>query len=145
MAGDDGKPDSRGGDSEQKPHKTLSEVAQAHKWEDFKNTIQSEPCAREGLLYGVGTGFGVGVLRFIRTGNALNAGNWAVLAFAGVAVAAKKLCHFQQSHQRAKTRTLLEMQSKVAARVKDFEPSSSDAGSSAQAEQQQANGSSHSK
>ncbi|KAJ1808868.1 hypothetical protein LPJ56_004559, partial [Coemansia sp. RSA 2599] len=94
----------------------------AHRWGDLTNVLHEEPCAREGLLYGIGTGLGVGLLRFIRTGRGINAGNWAVGSFAVVAIVAKKLCHYQQKHQRAKTRTLLEMQSKVSARVKGFEP-----------------------
>ncbi|KAJ1647727.1 hypothetical protein J3B02_003786 [Coemansia erecta] len=130
MAGDD-KSDLRG--DEQKPHRTISDVAKvafmAHRWDDLANVLHEEPCAREGLLYGIGTGVGVGVLRFIRTGRGINAGNWAVGTFAVVAIVAKKLCHYQQMHQRAKTRTLLEMQSKVSARVKGFEPGSTDGGS----------------
>ncbi|KAJ2226261.1 hypothetical protein IWW45_007537 [Coemansia sp. RSA 485] len=133
MAGDD-KGDLRG--DEQKPHKTISDVAKAHRWDDLTNVLHEEPCAREGLLYGIGTGLGVGLLRFIRTGRGINAGNWAVGTFAAVAVAAKHLCHYQQMHQRAKTRTLLEMQSKVSARVKGFKPESDNVGSTAQTQAQ---------
>ncbi|KAJ1859628.1 hypothetical protein H4R99_006358 [Coemansia sp. RSA 1722] len=108
----------------------------AHRWDDLTNVLHEEPCAREGLLYGIGTGLGVGLLRFIRTGRGINAGNWAVGTFAAVAVAAKHLCHYQQMHQRAKTRTLLEMQSKVSARVKGFKPESDNVGSTAQTQAQ---------
>ncbi|KAI8325654.1 hypothetical protein GQ54DRAFT_301670 [Martensiomyces pterosporus] len=70
-------------------------------------------------------GVGVAILRFFKRGSVMSAGNWGVLTFAGVAVVAKKLCHFQQAHQRAKVRTLLDMQSTVnQPKVKGFEPDS---------------------
>ncbi|KAJ1960820.1 hypothetical protein GGI12_003595 [Dipsacomyces acuminosporus] len=102
-------------------HKSFADVA--HSWDDLKSVAHNEPCAREGFLYGIVSGVGVAVLRFFKRGNVMSAGNWGVLTFAGVAVVAKKLCHFQQAHQRAKVHTLLEMQSKVQQPIiKGFEP-----------------------
>ncbi|KAJ2388795.1 hypothetical protein GGI05_003682, partial [Coemansia sp. RSA 2603] len=100
----------------------------AHDWNDFKNVLKEEPCAREGLLYGIGSGVGVGFLHFVRNGRPLSAGNWAIGTFAVVAIAAKKLCHYQRAHQRSKALTLLEMQSKLSTRVQGFEADQQDDG-----------------
>ncbi|KAJ2786881.1 hypothetical protein GGI15_001150 [Coemansia interrupta] len=124
--GDDKGNDLRGDEKQQPPHKTLSDVAKAHRWDDFKNVLKEEPCAREGLIYGIASGIGVGLLHFVRNGRPVGAGNWAVGTFAAVAICAKKLCHYQQAHQRSKARTLLEMQSKLSTRVKGFEADQQD-------------------
>ncbi|KAJ2721579.1 hypothetical protein GGI07_003870 [Coemansia sp. Benny D115] len=118
---DSASSDRRGADP---PHaRTFSDVAKAHRWDDFTNVLHSEPCAREGLLYGIGVGFCVGVVRFTQRGRPLSAGNWAVGAFALTAIVAKRLCHYEHSHQRAKNQTLLEAQTRIAeSRIKGFDP-----------------------
>ncbi|KAJ2613343.1 hypothetical protein H4S08_002276 [Coemansia sp. RSA 1365] len=75
---------------------------------DLKSVVRSEPCAREGLLYGLGSGAAAAMLGLFKRGSLLSAGNWGVTAFAVVAVAAKQLCHFQHAHERAIARTLLD-------------------------------------
>ncbi|KAJ1941252.1 hypothetical protein FBU59_003552 [Linderina macrospora] len=88
----------------------------------MKNVARTEPCAREGFLYGIGTGFGVAVLRFFQRGKIFSAGNWGVATFAAVAILSKQLCHFQHAHQRAKIHTLMEMQTKtVQHKIEGFE------------------------
>lgn len=46
---------------------TISEAVGMIKPEDFTN-VASTPCARNGLLTGIGTGFGAGGLRFVLGG-----------------------------------------------------------------------------
>ncbi|KAJ2491812.1 hypothetical protein IWW37_002011 [Coemansia sp. RSA 2050] len=104
----------------QKPHTTLSDVVKAHSFKDLRSVLDTEPCAREGLLYGIGVGTTVAVLRVFKGRSFGSAGNWGILSFALVAVIAKKLCHFQYAHQSAKLNTLLEMQSKNSPNVKGF-------------------------
>ncbi|KAJ2812972.1 hypothetical protein GGI24_006600, partial [Coemansia furcata] len=96
----------------------------AHSFNDMRNVLKTEPCAREGLLYGMGVGTTVAVLRVFKGRSLVSAGNWGIVAFGLVAVVAKKLCHFQYAHQSAKLNTLFEMQSKRAVpNVKGFQRS----------------------
>lgn len=46
---------------------TISEALSSIKTEDFQN-VANTPCSRNGLLTGIGTGFGVGGLRFVLGG-----------------------------------------------------------------------------
>ncbi|CAE6493271.1 unnamed protein product [Rhizoctonia solani] len=48
--------------------------------EDFKR-IPSMPCARESLLYGIGTGAGIGGIRFMGSRSILTSCHWAVGTF----------------------------------------------------------------
>ncbi|KAJ2548032.1 hypothetical protein EV175_004988, partial [Coemansia sp. RSA 1933] len=82
----------------------------AHSPESFKNGLQRLPCAREGYLYGAGIGFGVSIIRLVKGGNLISAGNWGVIAFAISAVASKGMCNYQRAHYHAKVHTLLEKQ-----------------------------------
>ncbi|KAJ2008766.1 hypothetical protein GGI04_000998 [Coemansia thaxteri] len=110
----------------QKPHATLSDVAKAHRFADMRSLLKTEACAREGFVYGMGVGATVAVLRIFKGRGLINAGNWGVAAFAVVAVVGKKLCHYQHAHQSAKLRTLLEMQTKEAPKVKGFRHAKTD-------------------
>ncbi|KAJ1665455.1 hypothetical protein EV178_003242 [Coemansia sp. RSA 1646] len=76
--------------------------------DDLSTKLRKEPCAREGYLYGMSIGVGVAVLRFVKKGSLLSAGNWGVVAFAVGSVVSKKLCCFQRAHYHAKVNTLLE-------------------------------------
>ncbi|KAJ2779577.1 hypothetical protein H4R18_003933 [Coemansia javaensis] len=117
MAGDD---EPRG--APERPRRTLADVAKAHRLDGLTSVVNTEPCAREGLLYGIGTGIGAGVLGFFKRGSVLSAGNWGVAAFVAVAIAAKQLCHFHRAHQHAKNRTLLELQSARTPKVEGWTP-----------------------
>ncbi|KAJ2772737.1 hypothetical protein IWQ57_001637 [Coemansia nantahalensis] len=97
----------------------------AHDFGDMMGVLNTEPCAREGLLYGLGAGIGAGVLGFFKRGRVLSAGNWGVAGFLVVAVAAKQLCHFQRAHEHAKLQTIIEegmSKHKAAPAVAGFEP-----------------------
>ncbi|KAJ2744193.1 hypothetical protein GGI20_003154 [Coemansia sp. BCRC 34301] len=92
----------------------------------MRNVLKTEPCAREGLLYGMGVGTAVAVLRIFKGRSMVSAGNWGFVAFGVVAVVAKQLCHFQYAHQSAKLNTLFETRSKQALKVRGFEHSEAD-------------------
>lgn len=49
---------------------TITEAVSTIKPEDFKS-VANTPCARNGFLTGIASGFGVGGLRFILTGSSL--------------------------------------------------------------------------
>ncbi|KAJ2797951.1 hypothetical protein H4R20_004997 [Coemansia guatemalensis] len=102
----DDRPDARG--DPQKAPTTLTDIAKAHSFGDLRNVVRNEPCAREGLLYGLGSAAAAAMLGLFKRGSLLSAGNWGVATFAVIAVAAKQLCHFQRAHEHAMARTLLD-------------------------------------
>ncbi|TFK73640.1 hypothetical protein BDN72DRAFT_168497 [Pluteus cervinus] len=65
------------------------------------------PCARNSLLGGIASGFGIGVIRGISAGPMV-AGNWAVAAFAIVSLGSWHLCHKQMADERAKVTKIIE-------------------------------------
>ncbi|KAM5475937.1 hypothetical protein MauCBS54593_000619 [Microsporum audouinii] len=79
----------------------------------FMNSLQSlsldkfisaykAPCARDSLLLGIGTGFGVGGVRAILGGirSLWSASNWAVGSFAIVSLAVHEYCQRQRAIER---------------------------------------------
>ncbi|KAJ2505549.1 hypothetical protein GGI11_006968, partial [Coemansia sp. RSA 2049] len=100
----------------------------AHRFDDLKTALRREPCALEGYLYGMGIGGGVAIMRLVKKGRLLSAGNWGVVAFAIGAVVSKSLCSFQRAHYHAKLNTLLEkgLGSQPARRVDGFRDDGSD-------------------
>ncbi|DAA75034.1 TPA_exp: Cytochrome c oxidase protein 20, mitochondrial [Trichophyton benhamiae CBS 112371] len=65
-------------------------------------SVYKAPCARDSLLLGIGTGFGVGGLRAILGGlkSLWSASNWAVGSFALVSLAAHEYCQRQRAIER---------------------------------------------
>ncbi|KAJ3316740.1 Cytochrome c oxidase assembly protein cox20, mitochondrial [Blyttiomyces sp. JEL0837] len=64
---------------------------------DFKlDNIAKLPCARNALLYGISSGLGLGIIRFAVKRNIRSSGNWAVIGFAGTAVASWEVCRLQR-------------------------------------------------
>jgi cytochrome c oxidase assembly protein subunit 20 len=49
-------------------HPTIADAVSTIKMDDFAN-VANTPCARNGLLTGIASGFGVGGLRFILSGS----------------------------------------------------------------------------
>ncbi|KAI9217305.1 hypothetical protein BC828DRAFT_391510 [Blastocladiella britannica] len=68
--------------------------------DDMKN-IGQVPCARNSLLYGMGSGFGAGVLRFAYQGRVLSASNYAVAAFCSVSIISWEVCRSQMKQRAA--------------------------------------------
>lgn len=69
--------------------------------------IQEVPCARNSLLGGIASGFGIGVIRGL-SANPIVAGNWAVATFAIVSLGSWHLCHKQMADERNKVKTIIE-------------------------------------
>ncbi|KAL1916136.1 uncharacterized protein VTP21DRAFT_6140 [Calcarisporiella thermophila] len=76
---------------------SLTDAVKTISLSDFQN-IGRMPCARSSLLYGIGSGFGVGGIHYLLRGNLRRACNWSVGAFCLVSIASWELC---QSKRRA--------------------------------------------
>ncbi|KAJ2633197.1 hypothetical protein H4R22_000698 [Coemansia sp. RSA 1290] len=103
-----------------KPPSSLSDVVSAHRFQDMTSLLEWEPCARDGLLYGVGAGTCAAFLGLFKRGSLISAGNWGVLTFGIVGIAAKHLCDYQRAYRRARIRTMLGMDR--PAKVANFTP-----------------------
>ncbi|PHH79326.1 hypothetical protein CDD80_5089 [Ophiocordyceps camponoti-rufipedis] len=86
-------------EAEAPPLPTISAAVATISKEDFL-TIASKPCAREGLLTGIASGFLAGALRFILHGNVPKAANWAVGIFVVGSTASYEYCQFRRRAQR---------------------------------------------
>ncbi|CAE6518183.1 unnamed protein product [Rhizoctonia solani] len=60
--------------------RTLEAIKRIDPVQDFKR-IPSMPCARESLLYGIGTGASIGGIRFISSRSILTSCHWAIGTF----------------------------------------------------------------
>ncbi|KAJ1834014.1 hypothetical protein IWW55_007108 [Coemansia sp. RSA 2706] len=116
MADDDERADAR----PQKPPASLADVVAAHNTRDMASLLEWEPCARDGLLYGVGAGTAAAFLGLFKRGSLISAGNWGFATFAVVGIAGKHLCHYQKAHRRARIRTLLGMKPAAQKKVAGF-------------------------
>jgi len=74
---------------------TISEAVGMIKPEDFTN-VANTPCARNGLLTGIGTGFGAGGLRFILGAGIPKATNWAAGFFILGSAASYEYCQYKR-------------------------------------------------
>ncbi|EKD00668.1 hypothetical protein A1Q2_05028 [Trichosporon asahii var. asahii CBS 8904] len=75
--------------------------------EDFKN-LGNIPCVRNSLLYGIGTGVGIGAVRFLGTRVVSSASNWAVFSFCAVSLGSWEVCQKQRREELAKQRIIQE-------------------------------------
>ncbi|KAJ2145154.1 hypothetical protein IW136_001082 [Coemansia sp. RSA 678] len=97
----------------------------AHRFEDMLTILEHEPCAREGLLYGVGAGGAAAFLGLFKRGSLITAGNWGFLTFGVVAIASKQVCHYYQAQRRARNRLRLGIRPDGSLiNVKNFKPDS---------------------
>ncbi|KAJ2851512.1 hypothetical protein IWW36_000996 [Coemansia brasiliensis] len=103
-----------------KPPASLTDIVSAHRFQDMTSLLEWEPCAREGLLYGVASGTCAAFLGLFKRGSLISAGNWGVVTFAVIGVAGKQLCDYQRAYRRARTRTMLGMDK--PAKVANFTP-----------------------
>ncbi|KNE59122.1 hypothetical protein AMAG_03460 [Allomyces macrogynus ATCC 38327] len=76
------------------PEPGVIDVLKSLKTDDFKK-VGEVPCARSALLYGIGTGFGAGALRFAFRGSVLSASNYAVATFCAVSALSWEVCRWQ--------------------------------------------------
>ncbi|KAI8987163.1 hypothetical protein BDB01DRAFT_784834 [Pilobolus umbonatus] len=76
------------------------------KLEDFKE-INRIPCARNALLYGMGAGVAVGLLRFVTKRTVSTSANWAVASFCGVSAVSFEACHLERKNKLEKLRLIV--------------------------------------
>eukprot|EP00123_Amoebidium_parasiticum_P000979 comp11940_c0_seq1/m.6612 comp11940_c0_seq1/g.6612 ORF comp11940_c0_seq1/g.6612 comp11940_c0_seq1/m.6612 type:complete len:127 (-) comp11940_c0_seq1:31-411(-) len=62
--------------------------------------VKKTPCAREGLLAGIGGGTVIGVSRFLVKGNVLSACNFAVISFALLSTGSWEYCRYRMEKGR---------------------------------------------
>ncbi|KAF8746525.1 hypothetical protein RHS02_00844, partial [Rhizoctonia solani] len=87
--------------------RTLEALKRIDPVQDFKR-IPSMPCARESLLYGIGTGAGIGGIRFISSRSILTSCHWAVGAFVLVSSFSWYTCRSALSKEQRVMRTIAE-------------------------------------
>ncbi|KAI9329554.1 hypothetical protein BDR26DRAFT_939281 [Obelidium mucronatum] len=76
---------------------SITNVLKNLQLEEFSLTnIGRLPCARNALLYGISSGLAVSAARFLARRNLRSAGNWGILAFAGMSVASWEMCRLQR-------------------------------------------------
>lgn len=87
--------------------RTLQAIKQIDPVEDFRR-IPSMPCARESLLYGIGTGAGVGGIRFLSSRRVLLSCHWAVGTFVLVSSFSWYTCRSALSKEHRIMKTIAE-------------------------------------
>ncbi|KAL2151113.1 hypothetical protein VTH82DRAFT_6211 [Thermothelomyces myriococcoides] len=87
---------------------TLAEAVQTIKPSDFL-TFHQAPCARTGLLTGIGAGGAVGALRWIMGLPVPRAANWAVGAGVLGAIGQYEYCQFRRRQEREKVKRVVEV------------------------------------
>ncbi|RFU80077.1 cox20 fam36a [Trichoderma arundinaceum] len=86
----------------------LSEAVSMIKREDFTN-VANTPCARQGLLTGIGAGAGLGGLKFVIQGNATKSANWAVGFFILGSIASYEYCQYQRRAEKIQMKRHIEV------------------------------------
>ncbi|KAL2020315.1 hypothetical protein VTK56DRAFT_8543 [Thermocarpiscus australiensis] len=87
---------------------TITEAVQTIKPSDFL-TFHQAPCARTGLLTGIGAGAAMGALRWITGLPVPRAANWAVGTGALAAAGQYEYCQFRRRQEREKMRRVVEV------------------------------------
>ncbi|CAE6415664.1 unnamed protein product [Rhizoctonia solani] len=87
--------------------RTLEAIKRIDPVQDFKR-IPSMPCARESLMYGIGTGAGIGGIRFISSRSILTSCHWAVGTFVLVSSFSWYTCRAALSKEQRVMRTIAE-------------------------------------
>ncbi|KAI9027177.1 hypothetical protein CLU79DRAFT_740690, partial [Phycomyces nitens] len=84
----------------------VSEALKTVKIEDFKD-VPKIPCARNSLLYGMGSGIGVGAIRYMMKQRIPTAANWAVGVFCGVSAISFELCQMARKQKLEKLQLIV--------------------------------------
>ncbi|KAI9902014.1 hypothetical protein N3K66_003831 [Trichothecium roseum] len=87
---------------------SISDAVSMIKPEDFTN-VQNTPCARTGLLTGIGAGFGIGGVRFLTSGNIGKSTNWAVGIFLLGSIASYEYCQYQRRAEKLQMKRHIEV------------------------------------
>ncbi|KAK4225449.1 hypothetical protein QBC38DRAFT_483045 [Podospora fimiseda] len=78
-------------------------------------TFHQTPCARTGLLTGIGIGSGVGILRYILGLPIPRAANWAVGSGVLASIGQYEYCQFRRRQEKEKVKRVVEVYGKVQA------------------------------
>lgn len=92
-------------------------AAQTIKPSDFL-TFHQAPCARSGLLTGIGFGAALGVIRWLVGAPIPKAANWAVGTGVLGAIGQYEYCQFRRRQEKEKVKRVVEVYSKVQAEAK---------------------------
>ncbi|KAI5842528.1 hypothetical protein DFP73DRAFT_595888 [Morchella snyderi] len=87
---------------------TLTDAVKSISMEDFKN-VHMQPCVRNSLLYGIGTGFAFGGLRLVLGASVPRAANWAAGTFAGASLMTYEFCQFRRHREKAGMQRAIEI------------------------------------
>ncbi|KAK4158742.1 hypothetical protein QBC43DRAFT_143330 [Cladorrhinum sp. PSN259] len=96
------------------PDKLLISAAQTIQPSDFL-TFHQAPCARTGLLTGIGAGSAVGVIRWLVGLPVPRAANWAVGAGVVASIGQYEYCQFRRRQEKEKLKRVVEVYGKVQA------------------------------
>ncbi|KAL2186514.1 cytochrome oxidase biogenesis protein, Cox20 subunit [Thermothelomyces heterothallicus CBS 203.75] len=96
---------------------TIVDAMQTIKPSDFL-TFHQAPCARTGLLAGIGAGAAVGALRWIMGLPVPRAANWAVGTGVLGAIGQYEYCQFRRHQEREKVKRVVEVYAAKQAREK---------------------------
>ncbi|KAK4143464.1 uncharacterized protein C8A04DRAFT_28891 [Dichotomopilus funicola] len=99
---------------------TISEAAQTIKPADFL-TFHQAPCARTGLLTGIGAGAAIGAVRWIMGLPIPRAANWAVGSGVLAAVGQYEYCQLRRMQEREKVKRVVEVHAAKRAKEKKEE------------------------
>ncbi|KAI8963445.1 hypothetical protein F5Y11DRAFT_346428 [Daldinia sp. FL1419] len=115
------KPESHVGESTEggknPPQPTIKEAFQTIKSDDFLN-VHKIPCARQGLMTGIGSGAAIGMGRFFIGGTIPKATNWAFGAFFLGSIIQWEYCRIQRANERIAVARIVEVMDKKQAEKK---------------------------
>ncbi|KAI5806290.1 hypothetical protein EDC01DRAFT_626374 [Geopyxis carbonaria] len=77
-------------------------------WNDFKK-VHQQPCVRDSYLLGMGTGFGIGGLRFVLGGGVPKACNWAVASFVTSSLISYEFFQYRRNKEKEGVRRAMEI------------------------------------
>ena len=97
---------------------TVTEALASIKPSDFL-TIHQKPCARPGLLTGIGAGAVVGILRFIIGAPVPKAANWAVGTAVVGAIGQYEYCQYQRRQEKEKVKRVVQVYAERARKEKE--------------------------
>ncbi|TQS37394.1 hypothetical protein Golomagni_02134 [Golovinomyces magnicellulatus] len=90
---------------------SLFEAIRTVRLQDFQQ-VYMYPCAKDGLLVGIGSAFGIGGIRAVFGAPIPKAANWAVGTFAVAAIASYEICQAKRSYEKTQIKKVVEIMDK---------------------------------
>ncbi|RKF80309.1 Cytochrome c oxidase assembly protein cox20, mitochondrial [Golovinomyces cichoracearum] len=90
---------------------SLFEAIRTVRLQDFQQ-VHMYPCAKDGLLVGIASAFGIGGIRAVFGAPIPKAANWAVGSFAVAAIASYELCQAKRSYEKSQIKKIVEVMDK---------------------------------